>query len=214
MGTFAACILYGREYLLTYAEVAEDRHDIAGPADRHGRGGDAVFKHQQPAHDPGEDLAEGAVGIGIGRAGHRHGRGQFRVAETGETAGDARDHEGQHDGRTGVGRGHLTRQHEDAGADDGADAQAHQIDWTQRPFQLALGGFLLDLGNGLSKEKSVAGWLYAVCGHVVAPPSMYTAGPPRAAFLGADANHPKGRAQRGFGWTKHRRRFREPGRCG
>ena len=68
LGTFAACILYGREYLLTYAEVAEDRHDIAGPADRDGRGGDAILQYQQPAHDPGEDLAQSAIGVGIGRA--------------------------------------------------------------------------------------------------------------------------------------------------
>ncbi|MNV97018.1 hypothetical protein D3C71_1920900 [compost metagenome] len=49
-------------------------------------------------------------------------------------------------------RGHLTRQNKDAGADDGADAQTHQIHWAQGPFQLALGGFFLDLSDGLFKE--------------------------------------------------------------
>jgi len=51
-----------------------------------------------------------------------------------------------------VGRSHLTRQHEDARADDGADAQTHQIQRAKRPLQLAFGGFLLNLGDGFFKE--------------------------------------------------------------
>ncbi len=148
-----------------HPEVGEDGDHIARPADRHGGGGHAVLQHQQPAHDPGEDLAQGAVGIGVGGAGHRHGRGQLGVAQAGEGAGDARQHEGEDDGRAGMGGRHLAGQHEDARADDAADAETDQIDGTQSPFQLALGGFLLNLGDGFLQEQAVAGPGRGVCTH-------------------------------------------------
>ena len=44
----------------------------------------ASSRHQVPADDPGDELAEGGVGEGVGRAGHRHGGGELGVAERGQ----------------------------------------------------------------------------------------------------------------------------------
>ena len=100
-----------------------------------------------------------------------------------ERAAERRQDERKDDRRTGVGRGHLSGQNEDAGADDGADAEAHQVDGTQRPFQLALGGFLLDLGYGFLEEQAVPLGPKAFCGHRVSPPDTRRVlpGPPSMA---------------------------------
>ena len=65
-------------------EIVQQADDVARPADRDGRGREAVFEHQQHAHDPGDELAHRRVGIGIGRAGDRDRRGEFGVAERDE----------------------------------------------------------------------------------------------------------------------------------
>ena len=71
------------------AEIMQQRGDIARPADRDGRGAHGVFEDEVPADDPGEDLAEGRIGIGVGAAGDRQQRGEFGVAQADEGAGDA-----------------------------------------------------------------------------------------------------------------------------
>src|SRR5471030_2072911 len=110
-----------------YPEAGDQRLEVAGPADRHGRRGQAVFEQQVPAYHPCGQLADGGVGVGVDRAGHRHGRGEFGVAQRGEAAGDGGDDEGQGQrraGRDGAGAG----QHEDTGADDGAYAHQDQVE--------------------------------------------------------------------------------------
>ncbi len=164
-GTLLTGVLDGREQGLGQAEIAHDRHDITGPANGDGRSGDAVFQDKQPAHDPGEDLTQGPVGIGVGRARHRHGRSQFGVAQTRQRDGDAGGDEGQHDRRAGIVGGDLAGQHENTGTDNGTDTQAHEVDGTQGPFQLALGGFFLDLGYGFLEEQAVPLRPEAFCGH-------------------------------------------------
>ena len=84
------------------AEVLEEAHDIARPADRDRGGAERVFEDQIPADDPGDELAHRRVGIGVGAAGDRHHRGHLGVAEAGEGAGEGAEHERQGDRRTGV----------------------------------------------------------------------------------------------------------------
>ena len=86
------------------------------------------LEDQVPADDPGDELAEAGVGERVRRAGHRHRARELRVAERGQRTGDAGEHERQRDRRSGLLPGRLTGQHEDAGADDDADAEHGQLD--------------------------------------------------------------------------------------
>ena len=122
------------------AEVGEEADDVARPADRDRRGAERVLEDQVPADDPRDELAERRVAVGVGRAGHRHGRRELGVAERGQRADDAGEDHRQHDGRTGVRGGGLTGEDEDAGADDGADAERGQIDGPEHALELAFPG--------------------------------------------------------------------------
>ena len=64
--------------------------EVLRPAVGDGGGGDGVFEDEVPADDPGEHLAQRDIGVGVGGAGHRRHRGEFRVAQGGEDAGHAR----------------------------------------------------------------------------------------------------------------------------
>ena len=56
---------------------------------------DRVLEDQVPADDPGHELAEGRVGVRVGAAGDRdHGR-ELGVAEPGQRAHRAQQHEGE-----------------------------------------------------------------------------------------------------------------------
>ena len=104
----------------------EERVEVAAPADRDRGDRDAVLQDQVPADDPGDDLAERGVGVGVRAAGHRDRRRQLGVRQRGEHAGDRGQHERQDDRRTGD-AGALADHHEDAGADDGADTHRGQL---------------------------------------------------------------------------------------
>ena len=52
-------------------EALEEDNEIAAPADADRRGGHAIFQYQVPADDPGDELAHGRVGIGVGTSRHR-----------------------------------------------------------------------------------------------------------------------------------------------
>jgi hypothetical protein len=122
---------------------------VLGPALGHRRSAEGEFEHQVPADDPGDQLAQGGVGEGVGAAGHRHGAGQLGVAQPGEGAGDRGDHEGQRDGRTGLGGGGHPGEHEDTGADGDPDAEDGQVEGGQVaaelvPLHLGVADALLD----------------------------------------------------------------------
>ncbi len=133
------------------AEPFEQGLDVRGESDADAHVGEGVFENQIPADDPGHQFAERGVGVGIGRAGDGNHRGEFGVAEAGEDADDSDEDEGQCECRTGAGAsGHggvreqvvdqrgvadfgsveLLSRHggaddgEDAGADDGANAES------------------------------------------------------------------------------------------
>ncbi|KAG1393892.1 hypothetical protein G6F59_014274 [Rhizopus arrhizus] len=78
------------------------------------------------ADEPGRELAEGGIGIGVGAAGHRHHRGELGVGQCAEGAADGGQHERQHDRRAGVVGGGLAGDDEDAAADHRADAEGGQ----------------------------------------------------------------------------------------
>ena len=121
------------------AEQLQDFAEVARPADGHGGGGDGIFQDQVPADDPGDQFADARVGIAIRAAGAADGAGQLGVAQGGEGAGGTGENEGQHDGRAGMlGRDHAG-EHEDARADDAADAEHGQVESAKAAFQAGIG---------------------------------------------------------------------------
>ena len=100
------------------------------------------------------ELADRRVAVGVGRARHRQGRGQLGVAEAGEGADESGDDVGDEDRRAGVERRGVAGAHEDARADDAADAEEDEVPGAERPLELAGLGLALDLGNGLAQEDS------------------------------------------------------------
>ena len=69
-------------------DVAQEDDRVRAPALRDHAGAEHQLEQQVPADDPRDDLAEGGVGERVRRAGDRHGRGELRVAERGQSAGD------------------------------------------------------------------------------------------------------------------------------
>ena len=65
--------------------------------------GEGVFEDEIPADDPGDELAEGGVGVGVGGAGDGDHAGKLGITEAGEAA-DERD-EDQREGEGGAGSG-------------------------------------------------------------------------------------------------------------
>jgi hypothetical protein len=73
--------------------------------------------------------------------------GELGVAEDGEHGGDAGDDVGDDDGGADVLPGLLASEHEDPGADDGADAEPHQVPPREVPLHVgaAAGAHLVQL---------------------------------------------------------------------
>ena len=111
---------------------------MARPTDAHRRGTGGILEHEVPTDDPGDDLTHGGVRVGICAARDGHSGSHFGVTETGERASNADDSHRDHHGVPRVERRGLTGQHEDAGTDDGADAEGDQIQGAERPFELVL----------------------------------------------------------------------------
>ncbi len=104
------------------AVVLEEGDQRRAPARGDGSGAESVLEDEVPADDPGEYLAQRRVAIGVGRAGDGDHGGELGVAKSGKGATRAREDIGEHDGRPSVLRRGLTGEHEDARADNGADA--------------------------------------------------------------------------------------------
>ena len=119
-------------------ERVQQRLQVAAPADGHRRHRHAVLEDQVPADDPRDELAERRVAVGVGAARDRDRRGQLGVGEGREQAGDPREGEGDDDRRAGIADA-LADDHEDAGADDRADAQRGEVEDSDRSFETVLG---------------------------------------------------------------------------
>ena len=124
--------------------------------DRHVR--DGVLEDQIPADDPGDELAQGCVRVGVGAAGDGNNRGQLGVTQASKAADDGDKKERKGNGGAGAGpagdsRGMATveqnveqgsfenrglhnlfagsgrsGEHENAGADDGANPERCQAE--------------------------------------------------------------------------------------
>jgi hypothetical protein len=121
------------------AEQFQDLAEVAGPADGHGGGGDGIFEDQVPADDPGDQFADAGIGIAIGAAGAADGSRQLGIGQRGEGAGGAGQNEGQHDRRPGMLCRDHAGEHEDARADDAADAEHGQVKSAKAAFQTRIG---------------------------------------------------------------------------
>ncbi len=119
------------------AGCSEQPDRMVRPADRDRARAHRIFEDQRPADHPGQDLADHGVGVGVGGTRHRHHRGQLRIAERGHAAHKAGDDEAEQHAGAGLLRG-FGGQHEDAGADHGADTQHGELEGTQRPVQRLL----------------------------------------------------------------------------
>ena len=133
----------------------QQRDDIARPADGDGGGAHGVFEDQVPADDPGEDLAQRRVSIGVGAARDRHHRGELGVAQADEGAGDAADDEREHDSGAGIVRRRRAGEHEDAGADDAADTERRNAQRAERLAKRVLTRFGDDGGYRLSRHQTL-----------------------------------------------------------
>ena len=121
-------------------EALQERVEVVRPRDRDGDVADRVLDDQVPADDPGDELAERAVGVRVGGAGDGHHRGELRVAEGREAADDRRQDEGEDQRRSrarpdGVARGRRADRREDAGPDDRADAERDDVPGAERALQ-------------------------------------------------------------------------------
>ena len=81
-------------------EAAQQRREVVAPRDRDGDVADGVLEDQVPADDPGDELAERRVGVGVGAAGLRNHRRQLGVAERRQRADAAEQEEGEDQRRT------------------------------------------------------------------------------------------------------------------
>jgi hypothetical protein len=139
--------------------MGEQLPEVARPADRHADVPHRVLDDQVPPDDPGHQFAQRGVGIGICRPADRHHGGELRVAERGESAGDGREQEREHDGGSraqadavaydgGPGGG------EDPRADGGADAKRGQVPLAERaPEPAPFHDVVLAILHGLPEEQ-------------------------------------------------------------
>ncbi len=120
------------------AELLEEAVEVSRPAGGNGGGAERVFEAEVPADDPGDELAEGGVAVGVCGAGDGDDGSELRVAEAGKSAGKTGDDEAQGHCGARVQRGCLTGEHEDASTDDCANAERDEIEGSERAFESVL----------------------------------------------------------------------------
>ncbi len=116
-------------------EVLQQAQHIAAPARADRRRAECVLQHQVPTDDPGKDLAQGRIPVGIGGARHRDHRRKLRIAETREDARDRRHDEGVHHRRSGIERRSRPGEHEDTRANNSTNSEGDEIERSQRALQ-------------------------------------------------------------------------------
>ena len=163
-------------------EPLQQRLNMCGKAHADAHIAEGIFKNQIPADDPGHQLAQRGIRVGVSRPGDRDHRGQFGVTQPRKHADDGYQHQGKSQRRPGTraachGRvcqqvvdergitdfgsikflpGHGRADHgEDARSDDGPDAQRSQRPRPKRLFQRMLGVFRFpdQLINGFAGKQ-------------------------------------------------------------
>ena len=104
------------------AESGDQRLEIIAPTDGDGNVTNGVFDDQIPTNDPGNQLAERRIGIGVRAAGNRDHRCEFRIAQCGKSACNGGEYKRQDQTWTGSGPGCIPgRCCADSGKYTGAD---------------------------------------------------------------------------------------------
>ncbi|MNS96185.1 hypothetical protein D3C72_1304720 [compost metagenome] len=116
------------------AQPRQEGNGVARPAHGHRRNDQRIFQDQAPPYDPSEDLAQRGIGIGIGAARGGHDGRQLGIGQGRAGAYQTRQTKADQHRRTGQ-TGADPDQGQDAGADDRADAQGHQMRPTQGLLQ-------------------------------------------------------------------------------
>ena len=159
-------------------------HDVkvGGKTNGHRHIGHRILQNQVPADDPGKDLAQGRISVGVGAARYWNHRSQLGVTERRETARNGHQDERERDawpgawppnGRdrvravqdqvknrgvhhrvviVGLPGGGRSGERKDARTNDGPDSKRDQTSWTKRAFQL----LVVPLG-GLDKSFNALG---------------------------------------------------------
>src|ERR1019366_10616967 len=115
-------------------ENIEQFDEMIRPTGRYRTRAHGVFEREIPADDPGKNLAQRGVSVGISAARQwDHGR-KLRVAKSRESATQPGEYEGEHQPRPGIVSA-QSREHEDSCSNHRADAQRSQLKYTERAFQ-------------------------------------------------------------------------------
>ncbi len=148
-------------------EPREERVEITAPGDGHSHVTHGVFEDQVPANDPGDELAQRGIGVGVRTARLRDHGGQLGVAQRTETAHNAEKDERDDERGAGAvayhfaGRKHLScrggaNRREDAGANDGADGKENEVAGAEcAPESVQVVAFGYKLRDRLAAEQLV-----------------------------------------------------------
>ena len=104
-------------------KILHKAEDITAPSGGDGSRTEGILQDQIPADDPGENLAECGIAVGISRTGDGNQGCEFRVAESGENAGDSSQDERKHNSRPGIFCGGRASKNKNSGANDRPDTK-------------------------------------------------------------------------------------------
>jgi len=135
------------------AEPVEHAIEVFAPGDGDRRRAHGIFQNQIPTDDPGNELAHGGVGIGVGAPCDGDHRGELGVTKTGKGTADASDNEGEHDRRTRAISNRGRGADEQTRTNDRADAERDQVHRPEGAFQAVLAD-LLCFGHQLVERFS------------------------------------------------------------
>ena len=115
-------------------QVVQQLVQVAAPPDRHGRRRDPVLQQQAGRDAHRDHLAERRVGVGVRRPGDGDRGRHLGVRQRGQACRETGQHERDDHGGAGVGH-RLVHDEEDARADGRADAEHHQRERAEGPFE-------------------------------------------------------------------------------
>ena len=125
------------------AESVAELVEVRSPGDGDRDVPDRVLDDEIPPDHPRDQLAERRIGVGIRAPRYGDQRGEFRVTESAEGAGDGRQDEREDDRGSRAGPGRVSRNGGTDGgeysrSDDRPDAEHDDVKSAQRPFELVL----------------------------------------------------------------------------